>query len=448
MRNGRLFSGTSHPVLAQRIANHLNISLSPVTVQRFPNQEITVSFGISVRDQNVYIIQSGSNIVNDHVMELVIMIRAAKMSSARKVTVIIPYYPYSKQSKKKKHRGAITAKLVADMLTVSGADHIITLDLHAYQISGFFPVPLDNLFSKPTIANWIENNIPDYKNAVVVAKNTGGAKRVTGLADTLGINFALIYVDNSHAKTSFSRAPSSVALQCLPPTSELEFRLNSQSLVSQHANIDVEEDEDNKSDGSEIRELELEMSELDLRPIDEIMNESDDDLDEDLVSESNASHNSPLLSHTQFKEVSKVSSNGEPAANGANSAVGAKKLSSNPKKIVLIGDVRDKLVLLVDDLIDRPRSFLTVAEHLTENCGAKGVYIFTSHGLFNDISLEEIENCPFVQKVITTNSYPISNNLKETSTKLVQIDISPLLAEAIRRNHNGESISSLFERPI
>ncbi|PVU95027.1 hypothetical protein BB559_002841 [Furculomyces boomerangus] len=439
MKNGKIFSGTSHPALAQRIAGHLSTFLSPVTVQRFPNQEITVSFGCSVRDQNVYIIQSGSDIMNDHIVELLIMIRAAKMSSARKVIVVMPYYPYSKQSKKKKHRGAITAKLVADMLMVSGADHIITLDLHAYQISGFFTIPVDNLFSKPIIAGWVFNNIADYKNAVVVAKNTGGAKRVTALADMLGIKFALIYVDNSHVKT-FSRAPSAVALHCLSQDDigKNQFKAVS-SKIKEHEEIygklaESENDDLPNIAGSDLPALGIasEASERDLRPIDEIMNESDDDLEDEVISESNQSRTSPLLSHP-------IESNDLKPLNHSET----RKAKSN---ITLVGDVSNKLALLVDDLIDRPKSFITVAEHLMKNCNCKGVYIFASHGLFTEKTLTEIEECPYIQKVIATNSYPISQQTKSISKKLVQVDVSPLLAEAIRRNHNGESISSLFER--
>ncbi|KAJ2410078.1 ribose-phosphate pyrophosphokinase 1 [Coemansia sp. RSA 2531] len=115
-------------------------------------------------------------------------------------------------------------------------------------------------------------------------------------------------------------------------------------------------------------------------------------------------------------------------------------------RITLVGDVRDKIVLLLDDMIDHPSSFLTAAEHLMVHCQARAVYIVAAHGLFSGSSLGEVEICPYVQNVIVTNTFPIPDELTSASSKLIQIDIAPVLAEAIRRNHNGESISYLFDR--
>ncbi|PVU88161.1 hypothetical protein BB561_006000 [Smittium simulii] len=497
MRNARLFAGSSHHVLARKIANHLDMPLSPVSIQRFANQEITVSFGVSVRAQTVYIIQSGSDTINDHLMELMIMIRAARSSSASSVVVVMPYYSYSKQCKKKKSRGAIAAKLVADMLMVSGADHIITLDLHVYQISGFFTIPLDNLFSKPIVAKWITENIPDYKNAVVVSKNIGGAKRVTGLADALKIKFALIYMESKHVKSSMKKGQSIVALHELNQDGENysfdQSRQTSQTQISSLADaeslpsIDFEKCNlsnssnppsskvlytSTKTDSSKsTTEFVLENSvsevegELDLRPMDEIMNESDDDLEPSNIDDSNNNHSTSFLNqstvpdkatHNRYIELGSNKNASMPPAfstkscNDRSLKVGT-CVKSNGKydkktKVTLIGDVSDKIVFLLDDLIDSPRSFVNVAEHLTTSCNARDVYIFASHGLFSESSINEIENCPYIKKVITTNSYPISHHLKAKFSKLFQVDVSNLLAESIRRNHNGESISSLFEK--
>ncbi|KAJ2385278.1 ribose-phosphate pyrophosphokinase 1, partial [Coemansia sp. RSA 2559] len=229
MRNARIFAGTSHLALAQRVASYLGAELAPVSLRRYTNRETTVDLGCSVRGQDVFILQSGSITTNDHFMEALIMVSAAKLASARKITVVMPYFPYSKQSKKKKRRGAISGKLVASMLTVSGADHIITMDLHASQMSGFFSIPVDNLFSEPTIARWLIENVirnndgngaspVGAEGVVVVAKNAGGAKRVTALADRLGSSFALIHTDNAPTTRPFSRTPSTVALHTLPQT--------------------------------------------------------------------------------------------------------------------------------------------------------------------------------------------------------------------------------------
>jgi ribose-phosphate pyrophosphokinase len=160
---------------------------------------ISVEIGESVRGEDVYIVQSGCGEVNDNLMELLIMISACKIASAARVTAVIPCYPYARQDKKDKSRAPISAKLVANMLSVSGADHIITMDLHASQIQGFFDIPVDNLYAEPAILKWVKENIPDWKNAVVVSPDAGGAKRVTSMADQLNIDFALIHKERKKA---------------------------------------------------------------------------------------------------------------------------------------------------------------------------------------------------------------------------------------------------------
>ena len=144
-------------------------------------------------NEDVFIIQSGCGEVNDNLMELLIMINACKIASARRITAVVPCFPYSRQDKKDKSRAPISAKLVANMLTVAGANHIITVDLHASQIQGFFDIPVDNLFAEPLMLKYIRDNIPDYQNAVIVSPDAGGAKRATSIADRLDLNFALIH---------------------------------------------------------------------------------------------------------------------------------------------------------------------------------------------------------------------------------------------------------------
>jgi phosphoribosylpyrophosphate synthetase len=205
-------------MLAEKICERLGIPLLDTNRHQFPNGELSLSLSESVRGQDVYIIQSGAGdtLANDAVMELVILISACKMSSAKRVTAVIPFFPYSKQCKKK-DRGTIPAKLVANMLLVAGVDHIMTVDLHASQLQGFFHVPVDGLFAEPTIAMYIQSNIKDYQNGVVVATKRFlffflffslfslfssflatllcflfYQSRVTSLADKLSIDFALI----------------------------------------------------------------------------------------------------------------------------------------------------------------------------------------------------------------------------------------------------------------
>lgn len=152
--------------------------LVPVTVRKFSNGETNVKISESVRDEDVFIIQSACNDVNDHFMELLILISACKTASARRITAVIPCFPYARMDKKDKSRAPITAKLVANMLVVAGADHVVTMDLHASQIQGFFDIPVDNLFSEPLMVGYIKRHIEGWQeNGIVVSPDAGGAKR-------------------------------------------------------------------------------------------------------------------------------------------------------------------------------------------------------------------------------------------------------------------------------
>jgi len=171
----------------------LNVPLTPCAVTRFSNGETNVKISESVRDEDVFIIQSGCRDVNDNLTELLILISACKGASARRITAVIPCFPYARMDKKDKSRAPITAKLVANMLAVAGCDHVITMDLHASQIQGFFDFPVDNLYSEPLMIAYIKRHIDGWKNSIIVSPDAGGAKRVTALADKLGVEFALIH---------------------------------------------------------------------------------------------------------------------------------------------------------------------------------------------------------------------------------------------------------------
>jgi len=201
MPNIKIFAGNSHPELAQRIAQRLGTEPSKVVLKKFANQETCVEIGESVRGEDVYILQSGTGCgeVNDHLMEMLIMIHACKIASAERVTAVIPCYPYARQDKKDKSRAPISAKLVANMLSVAGADHIITMDLHASQIQGFFDIPVDNLYAEPAVLKWIKENIENWRECVIVSPDAGGAKRVVSIADRLNVNFALIHKERAVA---------------------------------------------------------------------------------------------------------------------------------------------------------------------------------------------------------------------------------------------------------
>ncbi|KIJ63367.1 hypothetical protein HYDPIDRAFT_176067 [Hydnomerulius pinastri MD-312] len=189
----RLLAGSSHPELAQSVAERLGVPLTPCMPQKFSNGEINVKISESVREEDVFIIQSGCSDVNDNLMELLILISACKTASARRITAVIPCFPYARMDKKDKSRAPITAKLVANMLVSAGCDHVITMDLHASQIQGFFDIPVDNLFSEPLMISYIKRHIDGWQNSIIVSPDAGGAKRVTAIADKLGVEFALIH---------------------------------------------------------------------------------------------------------------------------------------------------------------------------------------------------------------------------------------------------------------
>ena len=195
----KLLAPDVHRGLAELVSKRLGVPLTDCTLQRDPTGEVSFSIGESVRDQDIFIItQIGSGEVNNRVLELLIMINASKTASARRITAIIPNFPYARQDRKDKSRAPITAKLMADMLTTAGCDHIITMDLHAAQIQGFFDVPVDNLYAEPSVVRYIKENI-NYEDAIIISPDAGGAKRAAGLADCLDLNFALIHKERARA---------------------------------------------------------------------------------------------------------------------------------------------------------------------------------------------------------------------------------------------------------
>jgi len=197
--NIKILSGMGHRSLAEGICGRLGLPLQPCQVSKFANQETGVEIGVSVRGEDVFIVGCGSGEVNDNLMELLIMVSACKYASAKRITALLPIYPYARQDKKDKSRAPITAKLVANMLTVAGADHIITMDLHASQIQGFFDLPVDNLFAEPSIVKYIKEHLGNLEDIVVVSPDAGGAKRVTAIADHLNSEFALIHKERKKA---------------------------------------------------------------------------------------------------------------------------------------------------------------------------------------------------------------------------------------------------------
>lgn len=185
-----IFTGRANPALAEATAGHLNVALGNLEVFEFSNQNIFVKIDESVRDNDVFIFQSFSNPVNTSILELLIMIDAAKRASAGRITAVIPYYAYGRTDKKDQPRVPITSRLIADLITVAGANRVLTLDLHAGQIQGFFNIPLDELTAMYLLADYIRRKrIP---NRVVVSTDIGNAKRARNFAELIDAPLAIV----------------------------------------------------------------------------------------------------------------------------------------------------------------------------------------------------------------------------------------------------------------
>lgn len=416
MRKCKVFVGNSHPQLGNLVCQNLGIEPAPCTLKKFANGETSVQIGVSVRDEDVYIIQSGSPDVNDHIMELLILISACKGGSAAKITAVIPQFPYSKQSKMKKHRGAITARMLANLLVMAGADHVVSMDLHASQMQGFFSKPVDNLYAGPTLAKWIKENINNYQNAVVVSKNPGGTKRVTALADKLKINFAMIHTDRRRTADNFNglmKHNNNSIVKNLDPSPPPTPSLNT----------------DNNDNSDNIDSTEIQTARI-------VKGHVLDDINHNNESLSLSPPKSKPLHHKESElnfENDNSDDEDEPEFN------------AEEKLITLVGNVQNRPAIIVDDMIDKHTSFIAAAEHLRMNCGANSCYIVATHGIFNNECLERLNECPYIDGIIVTNTYPISEDAMKSCKKLTVINVSQIFAECIRRDHFGESISVLFD---
>ncbi|MCH2391071.1 MAG: ribose-phosphate diphosphokinase, partial [Nitrospinales bacterium] len=190
--NGRvlIFSGRANVELAEDICKYMNIELGRTVVKDFSDEEIYVRIEENVRGGDVFVIQPTCNPGNTNLMELLIMIDALKRSSARRITAVIPYYGYARQDRKSEPRVPITSKLVADLLVTAGTDRVLTVDLHAGQIQGFFNIPVDHLFSMQVLIPYLQSR--DLKDMVVISPDAGGVERARAFAKRLGVNLAII----------------------------------------------------------------------------------------------------------------------------------------------------------------------------------------------------------------------------------------------------------------
>ncbi|MBW1942198.1 MAG: ribose-phosphate pyrophosphokinase [Deltaproteobacteria bacterium] len=185
-----LFGGSSNPVLTQEVCDYLGISQGKMTATTFSDGETQIEIHENIRGMDVFILQSTSTPVNDHLMQLLIIIDALKRASAKRITAVIPYYGYGRQDRKVKPRVPISAKLVADLITTAGANRVVSMDLHAGQIQGYFNIPVDNLFTAPLLLKHIRENLID--NLVVVSPDAGGVERARAFAKRLEVSLAII----------------------------------------------------------------------------------------------------------------------------------------------------------------------------------------------------------------------------------------------------------------
>ncbi len=188
----KIITGTSNRELAEEVAGYLGVNIADTLVTKFSDGEIRVKINESIRGADVYVFQSLSYPANQHIMELLLILDALKRSSAGRITAVVPYFAYARQDRQDKPRTPVSARLLADLITVAGAQRVVTVDLHSPQIQGFFDIPVDHLSAMPVIHDYIKKNLI-LENPVVVSPDAGGVERARQLANRLGCGIAIIY---------------------------------------------------------------------------------------------------------------------------------------------------------------------------------------------------------------------------------------------------------------
>ncbi len=316
-RRVQLLSGRTHPELAAQIAKHLDIELVDLEVSTFANGEVRLQINESLRGNDVFIIQAHSGRVNRSIMEQLLMIDAAKRGSARSITAVCPFLGYARQDRKSQAREPIGARLIVDLLSVAGADRIMSVDLHSGQTQGFFDGPFDHLIAMPLFKQYLGETF-DMKQLVMISPDAGRVKMAERYSTKLGCGMAIIH---------------------------------------KH------------------------------RPV------------------------------------------------GAD--------SNKPEARYLIGDVKGKICVTVDDMIDTAGTISTAADLLLSQ-GAKEIYGIATHGVFSGPALERLEASSFT-KIITTDTLPTAVEAAKSSSKIETLTIAPLIANAIKAIAADESVSALFE---
>ena len=310
----KIISGNGNMPLAQAIADYVELPLTNASVRRFADEEVFVEIHENVRGEDVFVVQSTSYPANDNLMELLIIIDALKRASARRITAVLPYFGYARQDRKPGPRTPISAKLVANLITTAGADRVLSVDLHAGQIQGFFDIPTDNLFGAPVMSADIQARFPN-ENLMVISPDVGGVVRARALAKRLD-NAPLAIVDKRRERAGES----------------------------------------------------------------EVMN--------------------------------------------------------------IIGDVKDRFCILIDDIVDSAGTLCNAAAALKAQ-GARDVVAYVTHGVLSGGAVARVEASQLRELVITDSIQ--ATPAVAASQKIRQLPISPLLGEAIRRIADESSVSSLFD---
>ena len=310
----KIISCNSNRELAESICSYIDVQLCQASIRKFADDEIFVEINENIRGEDVFIIQSTSYPANDHLMELLIAIDASKRGSAKRITAVIPYYGYARQDRKTGPRTPITAKLVANLITSAGADRVLTMDLHAGQIQGFFDIPLDNIFSAPPIIKDMKAKFGENSNLVISSPDVGGVVRARAFAKRMGAGLAI--ADKRREKAGVS----------------------------------------------------------------EIMH--------------------------------------------------------------IIGEVKNKTCILLDDIADSAGTLCNAANALREK-GAKEIYSYVSHGVLSGNALEKIKSSE-IKELVITDSISASDAVK-IAKNIRHISIAPLMGEAIKRINSDSSVSALFD---
>ncbi len=307
-----VFTGNANPDLAKKIVDHLGMQLGEASVSQFSDGEIEVELLVNVRGRDVFVVQPTCAPTNDNLMELIVMVDALRRASAGRITAVVPYFGYARQDRRvRSARVPITAKVVADMMVAVGVDRVLTVDLHAEQIQGFFDVPVDNVYGSPVLLEDIETR--GFQDLIVVSPDIGGVVRARAVAKQLGIDLAIIDKRRPHAGVA------------------------------------------------------------------EVMN--------------------------------------------------------------IIGDVKGRTCLLVDDMVDTAGTLCNAAKALKEH-GAKKVVAYCTHPVLSGRAIDNLNNS-VLDELVVTDSIPLSQVARDCP-RIRQLTLSKMLAEAVRRLSNEESLSAMF----